>query len=225
MIRFILRVLKLYLSSNYKTLRFNFHYLPFRKAIYLPFKIYRNCNLLTLNGSVIIPDNIYPSMIQIGYCYVGIFDNKFERTIWDSHGTIKFEGTAKIGHGSRICIGEKANLTLGSNFTISAKSTIICFYEIVIHQDVLLSWDVLIMDTDFHKITDANDNILNNPKKIEIKDHSWIGCRVLILKGSMIPSNSVIGAGTVISNEFYDSNTLIGKNPAQIIKRDIKWSN
>ena len=40
----------------------------------------------------------------------------------------------------------------------------------------------------------------------------------MILKGSKIPSNSMIGACSLVNKEFTEENTVIAGSPAKIIK-------
>ncbi len=219
----LFRLFLLYVRSNRKTFVFNLHYFPFRKAVYLPVKIHKKCILHALKGTVTLPDKVYPSMIQIGFSYVGIFDVSTEKTIWENKGSITFEGKAKLGAGSRISTGTNGILTIGSNFTITAKSTLICFKRVTIGGDVLFSWDVLLMDTDFHDVVDMKDKIINPSRPIIIGSHCWIGCRAVLLKGTEIVANTIIAANSIVTGKFVEENTIIGKNPAEIIKRDINW--
>lgn len=164
-----------------------------------------------------------PGLIKIGFGNVGIFDNKFSRSIWEVSGKVIFRGKCNLGHGTKISVGSTGILTLGSNFTITAESSIVSFKEVTIGNNCLFSWDNLIMDTDFHSIKNNSDEIINFDKEVIIEDNVWIGCRCLILKGSFIPSNSIIGANTVINSKFIRNGTIIVGNPAKIVRTDVSW--
>lgn len=73
-----------------------------------------------------------------------------------------------------------------------------------------------------------NDHINNNCqlldakysiKKITIGDNVWIGGGVIILKGTFIGNNSIVGAGSVVKGVFGD-NVVIAGNPARVIKKN-----
>jgi len=162
-------------------------------------------------------------MIKIGFGDIDIFDNRKSRSIWSVKGKVYFKGTAFIGHGSKINVGANGSVTFGKNFTITAESSIVCNKCINFGNDNLLSWDVLIMDDDFHNILDSQQNIINNPNDITIGNWVWIGCRSLILKGSNIPSNSIIAAGSLVSKKLTEENSIYGGNPIAIIKKEIHW--
>lgn len=70
-----------------------------------------------------------------------------------------------------------------------------------IGKDCQCSFGVIIWPSDGHTITDnMSGKILNFPKMITINDHVWIGMHTRILKGSIVPSNSVIGANSVYTS-------------------------
>ncbi len=80
------------------------------------------------------------------------------------------------------------------------------------------------MDTDFHKIYNQQNEVINQDREVIISDNVWIGCRALILKGSIIPSGSIIGAGSVVSNRYKFDNALYAGVPALKLKDNIKWN-
>lgn len=113
---------------------------------------------------------------------------------------------------------------MGENFTITAETSIVCHKKIKFGNNVLISWENLFMDTDFHKIKNKEkNNIINEPKEIYIGNNVWIGCRNIILKGSEISNNCVIGSDSLINKKFNRDNVLIAGNPGKILKENIIW--
>lgn len=113
-------------------------------------------------------------------------------------------------------------LEFGENVNISGNTSIICYGNIKIGNDCLVSWDCLMLDTDFHKI--YSDGILTNlDKKITVGNHVWIGARTTILKGTIVPDGSVIGAGSLCSGKLLKENAIYGGNPLKILKQNIRW--
>lgn len=206
-----------------KTLRFNFKYLPFKKALKFPFLISKNIYLHTLSGEISLPENAKYGCIKIGFGDVGVFDKSNSRGVWEVSGKIIFKGTSNIGHGTKISVGKQGILELGDKFIITAESQIVCNKRITFGNNCLLSWDCLIMDTDFHKIYDNTGLLINSPTPIYISDNVWIGCRNLILKGSVIPENSVIGANSTVNKDLLQESGLFVGSPARLIKKDISW--
>lgn len=217
------KYLKFFQRINFKTIYFNFTYLPFKQAIKFPFLISKNVYLLKTKGQIVLEGTIETGMIQIGFGEVGIFDKKKSRSIWQVSGKIIFKGTARLGHGSKISISENAVLEFGNNFNITAESAIACHNNITFGQDCLVSWECLIMDTDFHKIYNDKKELINPSNPIFIGDKVWIGCRNTILKGTKIANNSIIGANSRIASDISDKSGVFVGNPPKLVKENISW--
>lgn len=197
--------------------------MPFSQAMKLPIFISRHVNLKKIDGQVLLEGKLRPGLIKIGYGDISIFDRKRSKSILEISGKLIFKGKASIGHGSKISVGSEGILRIGDGFKISAETSIICHKEIEIGDNCLMSWDIIVMDTDFHDIVNLNGDVLNPPKKISIGDRVWIGCRCTVLKGSIIPSDSIVAAASLISNELTGGNKLYGGVPAKILKSDVSW--
>ena len=209
------------LLSLPKTLRFNFHYFPLKTALKLPVFVSHRTFLRELHGKIMLPEKVNTAMIKIGFGDVGHYDRKRSRSIWQVSGTVAFGGKASIGHGSKLSV--RGNLTLGADFNMTAESTIVCAHQISFGNDCLLSWDILIMDTDEHPIINQ-DGIRTNPDKpILVGNHVWIGCKCMLLKGTEIPNNTVVAAGTLSTSAFSGKNQIVGGNPPTILKNNVRW--
>ncbi len=209
------------LLSLPKTLRFNLHYFPLKIALKLPVFVSHRTFLRELHGKIMLPEKVNTAMIKIGFGDVGHYDRKRSRSIWQVSGTVAFGGKASIGHGSKLSV--RGNLTLGADFNMTAESTIVCAHQISFGNDCLLSWDILIMDTDEHPIINQ-DGIRTNPDKpILVGNHVWIGCKCTLLKGTEIPNNTVVAAGTLLTSAFSGENQVIGGNPPAVLKSDVRW--
>lgn len=216
---------KFFRRINFKSIRFNLKYLPLKDAIKFPFLIANNMKLVELNGKITIEQPIKTGMIQLGYSYGGValFDKKRSKGFWQVNGNVIFKGTARIGHGAKICVDSKGTLELGDNFAITAESSIVVKKCIVFGNDCLISWDCLFMDSDFHKIFDNQGKWINKPAQINVGNRVWIGCRNIILKGSTIPNHSIIGANSVVNKQLKDPASIYVGNPVKLIKKDVRW--
>lgn len=210
-------------AINLKTLYFNLKNFPLQIALKLPIIISNKCLINNSSGMIKINGNITTGMIKIGFGNVGIFDRKRSRSILQNSGTIIFNGKANIGHGSKINVESTGVLEFGDNFIMVAESSIIVTKRVAFGNNCLISWNNLFMDTDFHRIVDENDMIINNPQEISIGSFVWIGCRCTILKGANIKDGSVIGANSVISNNLDSTNSVYVGNPPKCIKKNITW--
>lgn len=218
---FLYRIIKG--KINIKTIYFNFKYFPTKIALKTPIIINNNVYLRSTSGQISIDQEIYFGMINIGKPGIGIFDEKKSRTIWQVYGQVIFNGKASIGHGSKISVQKNAILEFGKNFIITAESSIICTKSIKFGENNLFSWDIQIMDSDLHQILNDKAEVLNQPKEIIVGNFVWICSRCLILKGSIIPDNSIIGGQSVVSKKLTPNNALFAGNPITCIKENVSW--
>ena len=93
---------------------------------------------------------------------------------------------------------------------------------ILIGSHCLFSAEIEIRNGDSHSIYNDSGRI-NNSKSIIIGDKVWVGQRAMILKGSKIGHNSVVGCASIVTKEFNQENCVIAGCPARIIKNNIYW--
>jgi acetyltransferase-like isoleucine patch superfamily enzyme len=217
------RLFKFLSRVTLKSIYFNFKYLPFNTALKLPILVSNHTYLKLCAGSIVINGPIRTGMIQIGFATVGIFDHKRSRSIWNVSGRVIFKGKTFIGQGSKLSVGGGGTLTLGSDFNISSETAIICSKAITFGNNCLLSWEILLMDDDYHQITNMENEVINEPTPIIVGNDVWIGCRCTILKGSVIPNNSIIAATTTVAKKLVQQDSIYGGNPLKVLKTGIKW--
>lgn len=113
-----------------------------------------------------------------------------------------------------------SKIVIGDNVGISG-STINATKSITIGNNVLIGSGCLITDTDSHPLhwedRLRNDNTKTKSAPIRIEDNVFIGARSIILKGVTIGEGSVIGAGSVVSQDVPPFVVVCG-NPAKIVK-------
>ena len=76
---------------------------------------------------------------------------------------------------------------------------------------------------DSHSILDSDGKRINKAKDIAIGDHVWIGQQVIVLKGSTVGADSIVGTGSLLTGKTYDSNSVIAGSPAKIVKQHVSW--
>lgn len=209
--------------SIIKTIYFNLKYFPLYEAIKLPVFIAKRTILRRLKGCIKIDSPIKTGLIKLGFVYVGLYDSRLAKSLWESSpsSVTIFHGRAYLGSGVKISVCG-GTLEVGDNFSITANSSVICKNKITLGRDSLISWDTMIMDTDFHKI--MKDNIhVNEDGDIIVGDSCWIGCKSLILKGAIIPNNTVIGAGSIVTKSLSASNAVYYGNPIALKQENIEW--
>ena len=90
---------------------------------------------------------------------------------------------------------------------------------IQIGENCVIAAGVNIIDSNGHQVRSENRTIGRDaPKEIKIGNNVWIGLNAIILKGTIIGSNSVVSAGSVVKGNFPD-NSVISGNPAVVIDK------
>lgn len=117
----------------------------------------------------------------------------------------------------------RGTIDFGNSFVVTGNSFVICMKFIQFGEDCLISWGVSIMYTDFHAIVSLNDGeLINENKDIVIGSHCWIWAHVIVLKGTTIPNNCIVGSGGIVSKTFSNSNSIIIDN--RIVRENINWN-
>lgn len=82
----------------------------------------------------------------------------------------------------------------------------------------------LIRCGDGHTVYDAESGkAINEPEDIILGNHIWVGTRSMILKGSVLADNTVVGAMSLVNKKFVNGGCLIAGLPAREIRRGINW--
>lgn len=123
------------------------------------------------------------------------------------------------------CEDENNEIKIGRNTTIHGKTKLSCIEgtQISIGQDCMFSSEIVLTTGDSHSILDSNKNRINPSLDIIIEDHVWIGQKNIILKGTHISKNSIVGANSLCTKKFMNANSIIAGVPAKIIKENISW--
>ena len=123
--------------------------------------------------------------------------------------------------------GKESEIKIGNNFSCWGVE-IRCHEQktsVSIGNDCMFSEDILIYPTDVHTIFNQfTGELLNLGEPIIIGNHVWCARNVMFLKGVVVRNDTVIGAGSIVSRKFNESNIVITGNPADVIRRGINWA-
>lgn len=141
----------------------------------------------------------------------------------------------RITIGNNVVIKKELEITINGNnscvnigdYTTFERTSIGVAEDenyVEIGEDCMFAKDTKIFATDFHSIISIKDGKrLNFKKGVNIGNHVWFGANAIILKGSSVGDNCVLGAGTIVSGKFGDNLLLVGASPCKILKKDISW--
>lgn len=166
------------------------------------------------NNTVMIGNNVSLKDISIK-----IFGNNNLIKIGDDNNFSKLKFAVE-DNGNIIEIG--LDSYIGSNTVLAALEGTV----LKIGSGCMISDSCEMRTSDSHSLLSENGMRINYAKDIIIGNHVWIGLRTIILKGAIIPPDSVVSAKSVVC--AFDTNSiqngcLIGGVPAKVIKRNINW--
>lgn len=124
-----------------------------------------------------------------------------------------------LGNNNNILMGENTTIERAECVLIGSKGT-----KLNIGKNCMISYNVMIRTEDAHTIYDNNTReVLNIPQDVNIGNHVWIVANSIILKGSNIPDDCIVGNYSLVNKKFEEPNCLIAGIPARIIKTDVNW--
>lgn len=153
-------------------------------------------------------------------------------------GCLLREAVFRIGSNSVVQIGKNGNLNKlevycadSAHISIGPKTS--CTWhtrvyahepaKITIGEDCLIASDVVISASDMHTIFDVTSGErINMAQDILVQDHVWLAAGVNLMKGVVIGSNTVIGAGSIVTTEI-PNNCVAAGVPARVLRTGTNW--
>jgi len=100
----------------------------------------------------------------------------------------------------------------------------VCMQLVSIEDDVLLGGDSKVYDTDFHSLSAEQRGQPGNPgvrtAPVIVHRRAFIGGHSILLKGTTIGEEAIVGAGSVVRADVPDHQVWTG-NPAALV-RDLR---
>lgn len=183
-------------------------------------KLFVGTSLLNKSSIVIIGSNNLIEIDDLSYLY----NSKI--IIRGNNNIIKISKNV-IMYSVHLNIEDDWNsVTIGSKTTFYGRTDLAAIEgtSITIGEDCMFSGNIQIRTGDSHSIINRNGNRINYSKNISIGSHVWFGANIICLKGSNIPNNCIVGAGSILSSSYENSNSIIVGNPAKIIRSDVNWT-
>ncbi|WP_034332588.1 acyltransferase [Bacillus sp. J37] len=138
---------------------------------------------------------------------------------------IKIGANCKI-QGHILMVGDNQSVKIGSKTTFQHNVYLLASENknITIGRDCMFSNNIDVRTTDAHSVIDAETGIRQNlAKDVEIGHHVWISANVLVSKGSVIPDNCIVGARSVVTKKFDETNCTLAGMPAKVVKTGVSW--
>ena len=122
----------------------------------------------------------------------------------------------RIEYGFHCDYGNK--ISFGEGVYVNINCTILDGADVIIGDDVLVGPNVQLITINHEIQASARLNKKAYVQSINIGNNVWIGAGVIILPGTVIEDNVVIGAGSIVTRSL-KSNGLYTGNPAQLNRK------
>ncbi len=135
----------------------------------------------------------------------------------DKNAKLSLGKNFKMRDGAKIRIRNGAECVIGDNSSVSINNMIACHEKIIIGDNVQFSPGVQLYDHD-HDFRHRDGLKANHFKTspIIIGNNVWIGANTIILRGTVIGDNCVVGAGSIVKGEFPKDSVIVQKRQTEI---------
>lgn len=194
-----------------------------------PFKLIYICVIYTrillykayvlTKSKITLSGNLYVSKDVKFYQKTEIYGNGSLEIGKNSTFGVNVGGGFKSGYIEIQPRTENSKIVIGNNVAINNNAFICASNYIEIGDDVLIGRNLSMTDFEAHGTSPNDRKKLGKIGKIIIESNVWIGNNVTILKNVHIGVGCVISSGSVVLSGEYPPNSIIGGNPAKIIKQ------
>ena len=133
---------------------------------------------------------------------------------------LRIDRKLKMHNGAKIRVRKGGKLEIGKNFGMSNGCVVTAYDHIKIGDNVMLGPNVLIYDQDHDYQAEGGVAAMKfKTTPVVIGNNVWIGANTLILRGTTIGDNSVVGGGTVIKGEYPPNSVVIQKRTTEVRKQ------
>lgn len=145
--------------------------------------------------------------------------------VW-GNPSVKNMGKLYIGNRVRLdsriatlelAIGPQGTLYVGEGTFINYGTSIGVTQSVSIGGECNIGTYVIIIDNNFHRLEPERRKEMPESAPVTIEDNVWLGARVIVLPGVTIGTGSVIGAGSVVTQNIPQRALAVGL-PARIIR-------
>ena len=128
--------------------------------------------------------------------------------------------------GSNCIINSASMIELGNHVSIGPNAVLYCIYKkIIFGNNVLLGPNVTMVNGDHNMrkigvpIIDNNEKEASDDADIIIEDDVWIGANTVILRGTVIGRDCVVGAGSVLKGVYPAGSVIVQKRTENIYEK------
>lgn len=126
------------------------------------------------------------------------------------NGTLHLGNRVRAHRHSKLSVFGNGTVKIGSDTALGNGVSITCMERITIGEGVQIGPDTKIYDHDHDFRVPGGvkaEKFVSAP--VEIGDNTWIGCNVVILRGTTIDKNCIVAAGSVLKGNYPDNSVIV----------------
>lgn len=132
----------------------------------------------------------------------------------------------RMHNGAKIRVRNGGKVVIGDNVGMSNGCVITGYENVTIGDNVMLGPNVLIYDQDHDYRAEGGITAMKyRMTSVIVGNNVWIGANSVILRGTRIGDNSVIGAGSVVKGTYKSGSVVIQKRIEINIEEQGSFSN
>ncbi len=130
----------------------------------------------------------------------------------DTGGNLEIGEKFKMRDGAKIRVRKGAVCKIGKNTSVNCNNMIVCRERVIIGDDVQLSPNVQIYDHDHdYKAVGGIKAEEYKTSSVIIGNSVWIGANTVILRGTVLGDECVVGAGSIIKGTYPAGSVIVQK--------------
>ncbi len=139
---------------------------------------------------------------------------------------LNIRGTLRVGDRTRIVsavatvqidVEPNATMEIGELVFINYGCSLGATQLIRIGPRCSLGSHVMMIDNDFHSLEPERRNVRPPSAPIILEENVWIGARAIVMRGVTIGAHSVIGAGSIVTQDIPPRSLAVGV-PARVVR-------
>lgn len=123
---------------------------------------------------------------------------------------VEIEDKVRVHSGCKIKVRQGAKLFTGKNTKINYNCIFVCHDEIRIGEGTEFGASVYLYDHDHDYRVGLKENKFKS-SPIVIGKNCWVGANTVILRGTVLGDNSIVGAGSVVTGQYEDGSVIVQK--------------
>lgn len=135
-------------------------------------------------------------------------------------GTLTLSDRCTAAAQCLLLVEREAALTLGEHVSLSRGVQIVCHDRIEIGAETMLANNVMLFDHDHdYRAPGGLADRLYKKGPIVIGKNVWVGAGTVILRGTTIGDNTVVGAGCVLKGDYPPDSLVVQRRETEVRPR------